>query len=167
MRYTPRSTLSMPPPRQAGAVLFVGLILLLILTMIGVTVARMQTVEERMAQNAQNQSDAMQIAEAALRATEWVGLSTGGWSPAVMSQNANGFYTLNPNNGSVVPTVNWMSAAQVATLNSPQLPWPGHAWSARRARTSGSGSAAYWNAVTRSMRSESLRCQETQPSPTT
>ena len=35
----------------------------------------------------------------------------------------------------------------------PQLPWPGHACSARRARTSGSGSAAYWNAVTRSMRS--------------
>ena len=33
----------------------------------------------------------------------------------------------------------------------PQLPWPGHACSARRARTSGSGSAAYWNAVTRSM----------------
>ena len=29
----------------------------------------------------------------------------------------------------------------------PQLPWPGHACSARRARTSGSGSAAYWNAV--------------------
>jgi len=42
-----------------------------------------------------------------------------------MSQNANGFYTLNPNNGSVVPTVNWMNAAQVAALNSPQLPWPG------------------------------------------
>ena len=36
---------------QSGVVLFVALMLLLILSMIGVTVARMQTVEERMARN--------------------------------------------------------------------------------------------------------------------
>ena len=111
-------------PRQSGAVLFVSLIMLLILTMIGVTVARMQTVEERMSQNEQNRALAVQIAEAALREVEFDGLSAGGWSVAQTSANSKGFYTLNPNVGSVVPTVNWNNAAQVAYLYGVSLPGP-------------------------------------------
>ena len=56
--------------RQSGVVLFVALILLVILSLIGVTAARMQTVEERMARNEDNHQLAAQAAEAALRSAE-------------------------------------------------------------------------------------------------
>jgi type IV pilus assembly protein PilX len=51
--------------RQSGVVLFVALILLLILSLLGVTAARMQTVEERMARNDDNRQLEAQAAEAA------------------------------------------------------------------------------------------------------
>ncbi len=50
-------------------VLFISLILLLILTLLGISVARMQTVEERLAQNDFNHQLALQTAEAALSAS--------------------------------------------------------------------------------------------------
>ena len=53
---------------QRGVVLFVSLILLLILTLLGISLARMQTVEERLAQNDFNHQLALQTAEAALNA---------------------------------------------------------------------------------------------------
>jgi type IV pilus assembly protein PilX len=56
------------PDRQRGIVMFVALILLLVLTLLGVALARMQTVEERLAQNDSNHQLAMQTAEAALQA---------------------------------------------------------------------------------------------------
>jgi Tfp pilus assembly protein PilX len=49
-------------------VMFMALILLLILTILGVSLARMQTVEERLAQNDNNHAMALQTAEAALQA---------------------------------------------------------------------------------------------------
>ena len=56
------------PRRQRGVVLFVALILLLVVTVLGVTLARMQTSEERMAQNEHNHQVAFQAAEATLNA---------------------------------------------------------------------------------------------------
>jgi type IV pilus assembly protein PilX len=56
--------------RQRGAVLFVALILLLILTLLGVTAARMETAEERMAMNDDNHQLALQSGEAVLRQVE-------------------------------------------------------------------------------------------------
>jgi len=55
---------------QRGVVLFVALILLVILTLMGVVLARLQSVEERMAQNDQNHALAVQGAEATLRYVE-------------------------------------------------------------------------------------------------
>ncbi|HTT05906.1 MAG TPA: PilX N-terminal domain-containing pilus assembly protein [Steroidobacteraceae bacterium] len=49
-------------------VLFMSLILLLVLTLLGISLARQQTVEERLAQNDYNHQLAMQIAQAALNA---------------------------------------------------------------------------------------------------
>jgi Tfp pilus assembly protein PilX len=49
-------------------VLFVSLILLLILTLLGISIARMQTVEERLSQNNFNHQLALQTASAALAA---------------------------------------------------------------------------------------------------
>jgi type IV pilus assembly protein PilX len=86
-------------PRQQGAVLVVSLVLLLILTMIGVTVARMQTVEERMSRNEHNRNLAMQASEAALRSAEAAVLDA---IYTNFAQNANGLYTLVPANGSIV-----------------------------------------------------------------
>ena len=52
------------PQRQQGAALVVGLLMLLALTLIGVTNMGMNTMELRMAANAQNKAHAFQAAEA-------------------------------------------------------------------------------------------------------
>lgn len=56
--------------RQQGATLIVGLIFLVVLTMIGVTAARMSSLEERMAGNMRDRALAMEAAELALRDAE-------------------------------------------------------------------------------------------------
>lgn len=53
--------------RQTGAALITGLIFLVVLTMIGITAARMSTLEERMSGNMRDRAIAMQAAELALR----------------------------------------------------------------------------------------------------
>jgi type IV pilus assembly protein PilX len=105
--------------RQSGMVLFVALVLLLILSMIGVTVARMQTVEERMARNENNRQLAAQAAEAALRNAE----ATLGNAPPVgtFANDTGGYYVLSPTTGSLIPTLNWNVAATYATYTGPAL----------------------------------------------
>ncbi len=58
------------PVRQKGAVLIVSLIILLVMTMIGVTAMQTTTMEERMAGNMRDQNFAFQAAEIALRDAE-------------------------------------------------------------------------------------------------
>lgn len=72
-------------PRQTGAALITGLIFLVVLTMIGVTAARMSTLEERMSGNMRDRSIAMQAAEIALRDAERdiQALGTGPRSPTI------------------------------------------------------------------------------------
>ena len=104
--------------RQSGVVLFVALILLLILSMIGVTVARMQTVEERMARNENNRQLAEQAAEAALRNAE--GLLANPPTVGTFGQDTAGYYTLGAA-GSAIPTLNWNVAGNVASYLGPAL----------------------------------------------
>lgn len=78
---------------QRGAVLFVALILLVILSLLGVSAARMQMTEERMARNEDNRQTAEQAAEAALRYAESL-ISTGIINPSTCAGNTNGQYTL-------------------------------------------------------------------------
>jgi type IV pilus assembly protein PilX len=59
-----------PPRSQRGVVLIVGLLLLLVLTLIGVTSMRSALLEERMTGNIQDSTVAFQAAEAALREGE-------------------------------------------------------------------------------------------------
>jgi type IV pilus assembly protein PilX len=61
-----------PVRRQDGAALIVGLILLLIMTVLGVTSMRTTTLQERMAGNLRDTNLAFQAAEAALRDGEQV-----------------------------------------------------------------------------------------------
>lgn len=56
--------------RQSGAALITGLIFLVVLSMIGVTAARMSTLEERMSGNMRDRAIAMQAAELCLRDAE-------------------------------------------------------------------------------------------------
>jgi type IV pilus assembly protein PilX len=105
--------------RQSGVVLFIALILLVILSMIGVTVARMQTVEERMARNEDSRQLSLQAAEAALRNAEDALLTSPGSSQ--FANNTGGYYTLSPQTGSLLPTINWNDAAQVAPYTGPAL----------------------------------------------
>ena len=59
-----------PNNKQTGLVLTVSLIMLLLLTLIGVTSTNVTTLEEKMAGNARDQNIAFQAAEAALRGGE-------------------------------------------------------------------------------------------------
>jgi type IV pilus assembly protein PilX len=52
-----------PPPRQCGAALIVGLVLLLVLTVLGISGMSTATLELTMANNAQFHQDAFQAAE--------------------------------------------------------------------------------------------------------
>lgn len=68
MKRTPLVFLS--SAREAGAVLVTGLIFLAVLTILGVTSARMSSLEERMTGNMRDRAVAMQAAELALRDAE-------------------------------------------------------------------------------------------------
>jgi len=96
--------------RQQGAVLYIALILLMILTIIGVAAARLQTGEAVMARNDHNHQLAIQAAEAALRNTE-INLIDGTWLLPQFTQNAGGLYILSDwvqlNGSSIADTINW------------------------------------------------------------
>lgn len=103
--------------KQSGVVLFVALILLLILSLLGVTAARMQTVEERMARNDNNRQLGAQAAEAALRAAE-IGILNGTYTNFVA--NTGGLYSPDLTQGSPLTGMDWTVAANT-------LPYPGPA----------------------------------------
>ncbi len=69
-KLTPKLIVHSTQQRQSGAALITGLIFLVVLTMIGVTAARMSTLEERMSGNMRDRSIAMHAAEMALRDAE-------------------------------------------------------------------------------------------------
>lgn len=104
--------------KQSGVVMFVALILLLILSLLGVTAARMQTVEERMARNDDNRQLGAQAAEAALRSAE-NGLLTGLY--VNFAGNANGLYDpLFANGSPVVPSI-WTTPGATLPYAGPAL----------------------------------------------
>ena len=64
--------------RQKGAAIFIALIMLLVMTIIGITASQTTTLEEKMAGNLRDQTLALQAGEAILRWTEtWVGQLVG------------------------------------------------------------------------------------------
>jgi type IV pilus assembly protein PilX len=101
-----RNSFSSNSLKQSGVVMFVALILLLILSLLGVTAARMQTVEERMARNEDNHQLGAQSAEAALRSAE-NGLLTGIYIN--FAGNTDGLYDPLLSNGSPVTPTAWSS----------------------------------------------------------
>lgn len=121
-----------PPSRSRGAVLVVALILLLVLTLIGITAARLQTAQEGMARNDDNEQLALQSAEAALRDGQAIIALHGAGD--FLADN-NGLYNLSQelqtSSASVADTINWNSPGTQsmhysgAALGSvPQSPQP-------------------------------------------
>jgi type IV pilus assembly protein PilX len=104
--------------KQSGVVLFVALILLLILSLLGVTAARMQTVEERMARNDDNRQIGQQAAEAALRSAE-NGLLTGIY--VNFAGNTNGLYAPILPNGSPLTGMDWTNPANTLPYAGPAM----------------------------------------------
>jgi type IV pilus assembly protein PilX len=107
------------PTNQRGVVLFIALIFLVILTLIAVTAARMQTTEERMARN----EDSRQIAEAAAEAALRNGENTLQNAPPLgtFAANAGGFYYVSTSSGSQVPLNWWTNAVNYAVYNTAPL----------------------------------------------
>ena len=91
-----RAAILLLPPRrrQAGATLIVGLVLLLVLTVVGVSGMNMATMEITMAGNTQFRQDAFQAAEDAragdglLAAQLWLGAGSRAEVPAGMEEVA-------------------------------------------------------------------------------
>jgi type IV pilus assembly protein PilX len=110
-----RNSFSSNRSKQSGVVMFVALILLLILSLLGVTAARMQTVEERMARNEDNRQLGAQSAEAALRSAE-NGLLTGIY--VNFAGNTDGLYAPLLSNGSPITGMDW-------TVPANSLPYAG------------------------------------------
>ena len=124
----PSSSKCSPRSRQQGAVLYIALILLLILTIIAVAASRLQTGEAVMARNDHNHQLAMQAAEAALRNTE-INLINGTWLLPQFLQNNAGLYVLSDyvqaNGLSIADQINWN--ANYPLPNPAAMPYTGPA----------------------------------------
>jgi len=79
-----------PKQNQAGVVLVISLIMLLLLTLIGITSVQVTSLEEKMAGNVRSQNIAFQSAETALRAAERV--LTQAVLPDFTASGTNGLY---------------------------------------------------------------------------
>jgi type IV pilus assembly protein PilX len=104
--------------KQRGVIMFVALILLLILSLLGVTAARMQTVEERMARNDDNRQMGQQNAEAALRNAE-NGLITGLY--VNFAGNTNGLYAPLFSLGSPLTGMDWSNPVNTLPYAGPPM----------------------------------------------
>ncbi|MDR6235384.1 pilus assembly PilX family protein [Pseudomonas oryzihabitans] len=113
-----------PPSSQRGAILIVTLVMLLLLTLLALGSMRGTTLEERMAGNLRDESQAFQAAEMAQRTAEAVLLSRsitqlqGMTSPETVTLNPTGLqpttYTLVP-----LPGVRVRPPASSAEANEP------------------------------------------------
>ncbi len=101
-------------PRQSGIVLVVSLIMLLLLTIIGLTGVQVTSLEEKMAGNSKDQNLAFQAAEAAIRAGEANIASV----VAITAFNgSNGLYGLGASTYNYATSAAWTTAG-TAEFNS-------------------------------------------------
>lgn len=117
---------------QSGVVLIISLIILLALTLIGVTSSSVTGLEEKMAANSKDKNLAFQAAEATLRSVEnnLATKPTFDYTAAYSSQGISGLYSLVDSSGILrldgtgmawapfYPNVDWYSTTKVATYNN-------------------------------------------------
>lgn len=111
-----------PMRHQQGMALIVSLVLLLALTIIGLTAARSASVEQRMTTNELDKQRAFQASEAALLATE-NGLLAGKWTnfqPVGSSSASAGLYALDTASPPTTPlwqTIDWTNTSNYLTYD--------------------------------------------------
>ena len=106
------------PRRQDGVALFIALVVLLIITVLGISGLQTTTLEERMASSARDRDIAFQAAEAALAQGEAFVQGLGVTGIAQFDANANGLYR--PQSGATAPdwweSVDWANDATLPTV---------------------------------------------------
>jgi len=110
------ASLATPPPTpQQGAVLIVALVILLIMTVIGVSAMQVTVLEEKMAGSLRDKSIAFEAAEAALRDAEGV------LSQAMIPNpsSTNGWYEYGQTQ--LWPIVSWTNSSQAVQYSGPTL----------------------------------------------
>jgi type IV pilus assembly protein PilX len=112
--------------RQHGIALFISLMILVIITLLGLSIARTQFAGERMAQNSLDHAMAVQAAEAALREAE-DNIAQGQFT--AFAANTNGLYTFSDATTSWYLGINWASPAANSTITYGSAPIPGPALS--------------------------------------
>lgn len=106
-----------PASRQRGAALAVGLILLVVLTLLGVSAYMVATQQERMSGNTRDRMRAFEAAETSLRDCEAI-LAGNGSLPQF--NGTGGMYTARPQNEEqVFETLNWRLDNEVRVLSTP------------------------------------------------
>lgn len=96
--------------RQRGAVLIVALILLVVMTLLGLSAVRMVVLEERMTANAYDRGLSFQAAEAALRAGEAAAQANANAVPPNQYFPDNGVWADSNNSCSASPCANGLCA---------------------------------------------------------
>ncbi|PHS71077.1 MAG: pilus assembly protein PilX [Methylophaga sp.] len=92
--------------RQSGVVLIISLIMLLLLTIIGVTAMQVTGLEEKMAGNNKDMNVAFQAAEVSLRDTEaWLAIQA--TEPEANATGSNRVWILNSMDPTDGNTINW------------------------------------------------------------
>ncbi|MDX1253171.1 MAG: pilus assembly protein PilX [Gammaproteobacteria bacterium] len=106
--------------KQHGSVLIVSLMILLVLTLIGVTAMGVSTLEEKMAGNSRDQALGFQAAEAALRDAETLlnGIATTG-----AFNNTNGLYATGQA-PDIFANATWTGSASRTGTAVPNVPNP-------------------------------------------
>ncbi len=104
------------PASQRGAVLIVSLLILLILTVIGVSSMQSSTLEEKMASNSRDRNIGFQSAETAMREAETYIeslVTTGGFT------NANGLYAEIADEPDPYAVATWTTSGSTRTATPP------------------------------------------------
>ncbi len=109
-----RETLS---NRQAGVVLIVSMVMLILLTLIGLTGSQVTSLEEKMAGNARDQNIAFQVAESTLIAAEQFVLSPANPPDNTTYNEANGLLTQFTADPDYFLAATWTNANSASTLN--------------------------------------------------
>lgn len=93
--------------REQGAVLFIGLVFLLILTMLGISAMSINTLEERMAGNSRDLNLAFQAAESGLRDAELDILNNISPASSFDVSCTNGLCLPPPSSTPLAQSINW------------------------------------------------------------
>lgn len=118
MNCEPPTHLPYAASRQRGMVLAIVLILLLVMTIIGLTAAQSTALQERMSGNQRDRNIAFQSAEYTLRLAQ-ADMLAAQWTNFL--QDTGGLYTYDPTAlNPLYQTVNWNSPSSVLTVGGSQ-----------------------------------------------